>query len=210
MEMKVWFNYESLKQLLRNFFMTGITITEFDCLFEWVEPFLDTTTRPDSKDSKNSYHLRKQDKKTELACFSSICKHALHLGMMAWTHQQCEVLCWLVCVMTPLPGFVEKYTPKDFVEAGNSDTAVTGNATEFGSLSARIRRSIATWTWQQKPYFPTGHSQKPLKGMLSKKRSVTIWVNSNEKLFKMVDLTNSLLPSLKALTVFILLEENIL
>lgn len=81
MEMKVWFNYDSLKQLLRNFFMTGITITEFDCLFEWVEPFLDTTTCPDSKDSKNSYHLRKQDKKTEPACPSPTCKRAPHLGV---------------------------------------------------------------------------------------------------------------------------------
>ena len=40
--------------------------------------------------------------------------------------------------MTPLHGFVEKYMPKDFVEAGYSDTAVIGDATEVWISHLRI------------------------------------------------------------------------
>lgn len=143
MEMKE-FNYESLKQFPHNiFFMTGVTKTEFDCLFECVEPFLNTTIYPDFKDSENSSHLRTLDKKTELLRFLTICRHALHFGLIAWmTDTSSSTMSrifvgWCVFLssifeyieMTPLPGFVEKYMPKDFVQAEYSDTAVIGDAT---------------------------------------------------------------------------------
>ena len=48
--------------------------------------------------------------------------------------------CWLVCVsewylfdsieMMLLPGFVEKYMPKDFVEAGYNNSAAIGDEAE--------------------------------------------------------------------------------
>ena len=175
MEMKE-FNYESLKQLPHKmFFMTGLTETEFDCLFECVEPFIDTIIYPDCKESENSSHLRKLDKKTELMCFLTICRHALHLGVMAWmTATSSSTMSrifvgWCVFLssifesidMTPLPGFVEKYIPKDFVEAGYSDTAVIGDATEvwisqsenydlnnitFSSYKNHTTGKICVWT----------------------------------------------------------------
>ena len=40
--------------------------------------------------------------------------------------------------MTPLPGFVDTFMPKQFVEAGYHDTAAIGDATEIGFLSLRI------------------------------------------------------------------------
>ena len=51
MEMKQ-FTYESLKQLPQKmFFMTGLTVIEFHCLFECVEPFLCAIIYPDCKES---------------------------------------------------------------------------------------------------------------------------------------------------------------
>lgn len=49
--------------------MTGLTKTEFDGLFECVEPFLETIIYPDCEDIENSSHLGKLDMKTELMCF---------------------------------------------------------------------------------------------------------------------------------------------
>ena len=98
------FNYELLKQLPHKmFFMTGSTKTKFDCLFECVEPFLDTIIYPDCKDIENSLHLRKLDKKTELTWFFN----NLQTCIAPWgdglddSHQfinNVQDLCWLVCV----------------------------------------------------------------------------------------------------------------
>ena len=69
-------------------------------------------------------------------------------------------------------------------------------------------RSI-TITWQQRPHFPTAHSQKPFLGTLSMNKTVAVRVTSEEKLFNMLGLTNNWLPFLKTSMVFIRLEENI-
>ena len=70
------------------FYMTGLTITESDCLFECVQPFIGAMIYPDCKESESTSHLRKLDKKTKLVCFLSMCRHALHLGVMAWIHDR--------------------------------------------------------------------------------------------------------------------------
>lgn len=49
-----------------------------------------------------------------------------------------------------------------------------------------------------KTTFPYWALAETLRGMLSRKRRVAVQVTFDEKLFKIVDLTNSLLPSLKA------------
>ena len=69
-------------------------------------------------------------------------------------------------------------------------------------------RSI-TITWQQRPHFPTAHSQKPFLGTLSMNKTVAVRVTSEEKLFNMLGLTNNWLPFLKTSMVFIRLGENI-
>ena len=125
------------------FFMTGLTVIEFDCLFECVEPFLCAIVYPDCKESET--HLRKLDKQTELLCFLSVCRHALHLGVVAWmTGTSASTISrifvgWCVFLssvfqaidMSPLPGFVDTFMPKQFVEAGYCDVALIGDATEI-------------------------------------------------------------------------------
>lgn len=43
--------------------MSGLTITEFDCLFECVQPFIGAMIYPDCKESESTPHVRKLDKK---------------------------------------------------------------------------------------------------------------------------------------------------
>ena len=101
---------------------------------------------PDCKvDTDSSSHRhRKLDKQTELVSFLTICKHALDLGIMGWmTSTRASTMSRVIvgwCVFlssifefiytTPLPGFVDKFMPKNFIEAGYQDTAAVGDATE--------------------------------------------------------------------------------
>ena len=64
-------------------------------------------------------------------------------------------------------------------------------------------------TWQQRPHFPTAHTQKPFLGTLSMNRTGAVRMTSEQKFFNVLDLINNCLPSLKTLLVFIRLEENI-
>ena len=49
-----------------------------------VQPYLDTIFYPDCKDSENSTHIRKLDKKTELMCFLTTCKHTIYNAPWDW------------------------------------------------------------------------------------------------------------------------------
>ena len=51
------------------FYMTGLTATEFDCLFEAIEPFVHLTVYPDCKGSGMETKSRKLDLKTEMVFF---------------------------------------------------------------------------------------------------------------------------------------------
>ena len=103
MELKE-FTYETLKKLPRKiFFMTGLTITEFDCLFECVQPFIGAMIYPDCKESESTSHLRKLDKKTELVCFFinvQTCPTSWSNGMDDGYQliNNVKDICWLVCV----------------------------------------------------------------------------------------------------------------
>ena len=95
----------------------------------------------------SSHRLRKLDKQTELMSFLTICKHALDLGRMGWmTSTSASTMSrvfvgWCVFLSsifesintTPLPSFVDKFMPKNFIEAGYQDTAAIGDATEVWS-----------------------------------------------------------------------------
>ena len=99
--------------------MTGLTATEFDCLFEAIEPFVHLTVYPDCKGSGMETKSRKLDLKTEMVCFFSICRHSLHLGVVSWmTVASTSTVSRKVCVwavflsslfeyleLKPLPGF---------------------------------------------------------------------------------------------------------
>ena len=112
--------------------MTGLTTTEFDCLFEAIEPFLHLIVYLDCKGSGMETKSRKLDLKTEVVCSFSICRHSLHLGVVSWmtgpsiSTVSRNSVAWAVflsslfeCLeLKPLPGFVEEFLPKEFIEAG--------------------------------------------------------------------------------------------
>ena len=78
------FSYEALMRYRdRIYYMTGLSLSELDCLYECLEPFLHTIVYPDCNNDDSS-HLRKLDTKTELISFLTICRHALDLGVIAW------------------------------------------------------------------------------------------------------------------------------
>ena len=103
-----------------------------------------TIVYPDCNND-DSFHLRKLDAKTELISFLTICRHTLDLGVIAWmTGSSISTMSrifvgWCVFLstifesidLTPLPGFLNDYMPKCFMESGYGDTALIGDATEI-------------------------------------------------------------------------------
>lgn len=71
-------------------------------------------------------------------------RHALNLGVIAWmtgssvSTMSRVFVAWCVLLstvfdsidMTPLPGFLDEFMPKGFLESGYGDTALIGDATE--------------------------------------------------------------------------------
>lgn len=77
------FSYANLKNKEKIFeYMTGLSLCDFYCLHEWIELYLTAMVYPDCKDHHSAQ--RKLSKKTELMRFLTICRHALHLGIMAF------------------------------------------------------------------------------------------------------------------------------
>lgn len=84
------------------------------------------------------------DKTRELMCFLTISRHALHLGVMGWmtntsiSTQSRIFVAWSIFLatvfesidLTPLPGEVAEFLPKDFNDAGFADTSCMGDCSE--------------------------------------------------------------------------------
>ena len=130
------FTYENVVKEGQCHYMTGLSENEFNCLYECVEPFFECMVYPDCK----SNECRKMDKETELMCFLTISCHALHLGVMGWmtntsaSTQSRLFVAWSVFLvsvfesidLTPLPGELQVFMPKDFHDAGFGDTSCFG------------------------------------------------------------------------------------
>ena len=138
------FSYDNVKKKGKVLYMTGLSLPEFDCLYEFLEPFLPVMVYPDCKSSETSTKQRKMDKRTELMCFLTVSRHALHLGVMGWmtntsiSTQSRLFVAWSVFLvtlfesidLTPLPGEILAFLPKDFWEAGFGNTSCLGDCTE--------------------------------------------------------------------------------
>ena len=86
------------------------------------------------------------DKRTELMCFLTVSRHALHLGVMGWmtntsiSTQSRLSAAWSVFLvtvfesidLTPLPGEILAFLPKDFWEFGFGNTSCLGDAQKHG------------------------------------------------------------------------------
>ena len=78
---KTTLSYKCLKKNPKQFFyMSGLSVEDFDCLFASVEPYIPAIMYPDCKAPQQ----RKLTKRTELMCFMTVCRHALHLGIVGY------------------------------------------------------------------------------------------------------------------------------
>ena len=62
--------------------MTGLSVCDFDILYECIESYRTAVVYPDCKAHHSAQ--RKLSKKTELMFFFMICRHTLHLGIVAF------------------------------------------------------------------------------------------------------------------------------
>lgn len=140
---KSTFSYACLKLYPQQFlYMTGLSLNDFDCLFECVQPYISAIVYPDCKGFESGQ--RKLTKRTELMCFLTICWHTLHLGIMGFMTSTSETTqsrifsAWAVFLSTvfdsidlsPLPGEVSSLLPRDFWASGFQDTVLLDDRTE--------------------------------------------------------------------------------
>ena len=75
-------SYKCLKKNPKQFFyLTGLCVEDFDCLFACVEPYISAMIYPNYC---KTHQQRKLIKRTELMCFMTICRHTLHLGITGY------------------------------------------------------------------------------------------------------------------------------
>ena len=138
---KATFSYKCLKKNPKQFFyMTGLSVEDFDCLFACVRPYIPAIMYPDCK----THQRRKLTKRTELMCFMTVCRHTLHLGIVGYktgtsvSTQSRFFSAWAVFLSTlfdqldlrPCPGEVLSLLPMDFYASGFQDTVLLGDRTE--------------------------------------------------------------------------------
>lgn len=141
------FTYECLKNNEKEFFdMCGLTLTEFDCLFACLVPFLHLIVYPDSAETMEKFKSNNKllDHRTELLVTLTVARHAVDLAIMAKlvggspSTISRVFVAWMVfirCVLDevdlkPFPGFIEAFLPKVFVDAGDTDCGILGDNTE--------------------------------------------------------------------------------
>lgn len=138
------FSYECLKLRPQNFFfyMSGLTVDDFDCVFDCIEPYISVIIYPDCKNNQEGQ--RRLTKRTEILCFLTICRHTLHLGIMAFLTNTSDSTMsrifsgWAIFLSTlfhsidlsPYPGEIISLLPKDFWSSGFPDTVLLGDCTE--------------------------------------------------------------------------------
>ena len=75
------YSYENLKLKPAIFeYLVGLSVGKFDILYNIVSPYMHTIKYPDCKGTGE----RCIDKATELLSVLTICRHSLHLGIMAY------------------------------------------------------------------------------------------------------------------------------
>ena len=151
-EMKFEFNkrsftYHCLKNRENEFFvLCGLSVNEFDCLFACLMPLLHLIVYPDCVQSleKLDSNNKLLDDRTELLVALTVTRHAVDLVIMAKLVGGSSstisrvFVAWMVflcCVLDevnlkPLPGFIEAFLPRVFVDAGYADCGILGDNTE--------------------------------------------------------------------------------
>ena len=141
------FTYDCVKNRENEFFLLcGLSVNEFDCLFACLMPFLHLIVYPDCVQSLEKLDSNNEllDDKTELLVALTVARHAVDLVIMAKLFYGSSstisrvFIAWMVflcCVLDevnlkPLPGFIEAFLPRVFVDAGYADCGILGDNTE--------------------------------------------------------------------------------
>lgn len=172
------FTYNSLIENGKQFFkLCGSTINEFDCVYECLEPFTHLLIYPDcQQDKKNNFNNRLLDEKTELMVTLTIARH----NVASSSTMSRVFVAWMTlirCVfdsidLKPLPGFVEAFLPKKFVDSGYAECGILGDNTE-------------TWVSQFKNYDINNLTFSHYKNHTTGK--VSVWIYPHGALCKCSD-----------------------
>ena len=143
---KKTFNYICLRKKEKEFFqMCGLTVIEFDCLFACLEPFLHLIVYPDYvKKERRNLNNKLMNHKTELLVTLTVARHAVDLAIMAKLVGGSSstisrvFVAWIVFIrsvldevnLKPLPGFIDAFLAKVFIDSGYSDCGILGDNTE--------------------------------------------------------------------------------
>ena len=141
------FTYDCLKNREKELFgLCGLSVNKFDCLFACLMPFLHLIVYPDCVQSleKIDSNNKLLDDRTELLVALTVARRAVDLAIMAKLVGGSSstisrvFVAWMVflcCVLDevnlkPLPGFIEAFLPRVFVDAGYADCGILGDNTE--------------------------------------------------------------------------------
>ena len=122
-------------------YMCGLTVDQFQIVNSIVEPYSHCIEYPDCKGTGS----RALDKATELLVFLTICRHALHLGIMAYILNLGEstvhriFVGWAVFLdaffnkinLKPKGGYLISKMPDIFIKTGHGLTDIVIDCTEF-------------------------------------------------------------------------------
>ena len=143
------FSYSNLIKKPNTFkYLCGLSIEQFNILWNCVQPCSDVIIYPDCKGAG----MRSLDKPTDLFAVITICRHSLHQGVMAFmlkveeSTMQLISVGWIVFLETifthinlkPEAGFLLKKMPDIFVKTGHGLTDMIIDCTEF-QISACIK-----------------------------------------------------------------------
>lgn len=146
-EKKRRFDYINMKANEKEFYyMCGLTVSEFDCLFDCLVLFQHLLIYPDCYDKEDKLDLNNKllDEQSELLVVLTIARHAIDLGVMvklvggSSSTMSRIFVAWMTLIRTvfdsinlkPFPGYIEKYIPKKFMDSGFSDCGILGDNTE--------------------------------------------------------------------------------
>ena len=122
-------------------YLSGLSVDQFQVLFAVVQPWCHLIIYPDCKGSAQ----RILDKETELLAFLTICRHALHYGIMGFMLDVSEstvnriFVGWAVFLdglfsemnLKPERGFLLNKMPDIFIKTGHGLTDIIIDCTEF-------------------------------------------------------------------------------
>ena len=145
------FSYSNLIKKPNTFkYLCGLSIGQFNILWNCVQPYSDVIIYPDCKGAG----MRSLDKPKGLFAVITICRHSLHQGVMAFmlkvgeSTMQLIFVGWIIFLETifthinlkPEDGFLLKKMPDIFVKTGHglTDMHMTIDCTEF-QISACIK-----------------------------------------------------------------------